>query len=114
MGLTQETCGGVSGCLFALGLRYGTADPGDREASARCMQLANQFCSTARRELGSTRCGEILERRLGWRIDFLDPSQTRQYFDLGGAQTCTDVVQALVRIAAGLLEEPPRGEAGER
>ena len=105
MGFTQETCGAVSGCLLALGLRYGTTDRSDKDASSKCTERAHQFCPAVRRELGSTRCGDILERRLGRRFDLFDPSERRQYLDAGGVQTCTGVAQAAVRIAAALLGE---------
>ena len=107
-GFTQETCGAVSGCLLALGLIHGTADNSDQEQSARCIALARDFCTKVGAELGSTRCGDIMERQFGRRFDLYDPDQVREFSDAGAGEKCTEVVKTAVRIAYDLLRESPR------
>ena len=102
---TQETCGAVSGCLIALGLIHGTTDRDDQEQSKRCMALASDFCSRIVNELGSTRCGDIMERQFGRRFDLHDPTQVREFSEAGAGEKCTEVVKTAVRIAYDLLRE---------
>lgn len=106
IGLRLETCGAVSGCLIALGLIHGTIDQDDNEQSEKCMTLANAFCSRIEKELGSTRCGDIMEKQFGRRFDLRDPSQWQPFREAGSREKCREVVKIAVRIAyEGLREE---------
>ena len=104
VGLTFKTCGAVSGSLLAIGMALGGSDQPDPERAAICYQLGHRFSSTVREELGSTRCGDIMERQFGRRFDLTDPAQMQQFAEAGAAQKCTEVVQAAVRIAQRIIE----------
>ena len=81
--LRLETCGAVSGSLIALGLIHGTTGQHDTEQSERCMALANDFCSRFVTELGSTRCGDIMQRQFGRRFYLHDPGQWQELREAG-------------------------------
>lgn len=55
-----ETCGCVVGSLIALGIKYGTIKPNDKEAKDKLLslkaELEEKFCN----EYGSCKCKEIL------------------------------------------------------
>ena len=112
IGLTFETCGAVSGCLIALGLVYGTVDRNDQEQSRQCMLCAKEFCSRVVQELGSTRCGEIMERQFGKRFDLHDPSQRQEFREAGAGEKCTTVVQTAAKIAYELIRQSPKHNVG--
>lgn len=110
IGQTGKTCGGVSGSLVALGLVLGPADPADKEQSRKCHAAAHQFCLAVKNESGSTDCGDIIERCCGKRYDLSNPSEAKQYAEAGGIMKCINVVQTIVHIATGILEESKRNE----
>jgi C_GCAxxG_C_C family probable redox protein len=112
VGHTFETCGAVTGCLIALGLVYGTVDRTDKDKSRNCMLHAKDFCSKVAQELGSTRCGEIMERQFGRRFDLDDPSQREAFREAGAREKCTAVVKTAVRIASKLIQQSPEHDAG--
>ena len=93
--------------MIALGLLYGTSDPADKDTIHSCLRLAGDFHSRVEQELGSSRCGDIMERQLGRRFDLRDPAQRQEYAEAGGGLKCTAVVQAAVKIANELLQEMP-------
>ena len=94
--LRGETCGAVVGCLAALGLVFGPKH-GDTVGPAR------EFCSRFEEELGSTRCGEILEARLGRRLDLADAEDFRHFTENGGLEHCIRLVRTAVRLAAEIM-----------
>ena len=104
IGQTGKTCGGVSGALLALGLAAGTADPANKQQSAKCHAAAHEFCVAFTKEFGSTDCGDIVERCCGRRFDLSNPLEAKQYAEAGGPMKCMNVVQTAVHIAAGILE----------
>ena len=101
VGQTYETCGAVSGCLAAFGL---SCRRDEKERVQSRWTLAREFCVAVREQLGSTRCGEIMELKNGRRFDLLDPVQMQQYVETGAGNKCGEVVQTAVRIAATLFE----------
>lgn len=55
-----ETCGCVVGSLIALGIKYGTAKPNDKEQKDRLLQLKAEFEEEFCKKNGSCICKEIL------------------------------------------------------
>ena len=103
--LRLETCGAVSGSLIAFGLIHGTTNRDEESQSAKCMALSNEFCSRFVGELGSTRCGDIMERQFGRRFDLHDPAQWKKFREAGSGEKCPEVVKTAVRIAYELLRD---------
>lgn len=101
--LRMETCGAVSGSLIAIGLLHGTIDNDDREQSDLCMKLANTFCSRFAERMGSTRCGDVMQKQFGRRFDLHDPSEWQAFREAGSRKKCTEVVRSAVNIAASTL-----------
>ena len=104
VGLTFETCGAVSGSLLAIGIALGATDPADQQRKALCYQVGNRFSSAVREELGSTRCGDIMERQFGRRFDLTDAAQKQQFTEAGAREKCTEVVQIAVQLAKRVLK----------
>jgi hypothetical protein len=58
-------------------------------------------------EVGSTRCGDILETQFGKRFNLTDPAQGAEYRAAGAIEKCGAVVHKGVRIAAEILLARP-------
>jgi hypothetical protein len=92
-----------------MGLALGSADPADKEKSAKCHAAAHQFCLAVQKEFGSTRCGDIIERCCGARYDLTNPEDARKYVAAGGVQKCLNVVQTTVHMATEILGSAAAG-----
>lgn len=98
-----ETCGAVTGCLLALGLVYGRERLDDWAGWRACLIPARAFCQSFEAEMGSTMCGDIVEKLFGHRYDLADPVELGKFQDAGPTAKCGGVVRKAVRIAAGLI-----------
>jgi C_GCAxxG_C_C family probable redox protein len=105
--LRLETCGAVSGCLIAIGLIHGSNDRDDKGQLSKCLELANDFCSRFVEELGSTRCGDIMEKQFGRSFDLHDSSQWEAFREAGSRVKCPEVVKTAVKIAYDILQQNP-------
>lgn len=99
-----ETCGGVSGPLMAIGLALAPTDPTDKAQIQKCQAAARRFSLAVDKELGSTRCGDIIASCCGARYDLSNPEDAKKYVEAGGLQKCVNVVQTTVHLATGILE----------
>ncbi len=100
---TCETCGAVSGSLLAMGIALGPTESPSEDAANRCLAAANRFCSSMVERFGGTRCGTILERSVGSRYVFSDPTETARWVQAGGPAQCIKVIQTAVQLAAPLI-----------
>lgn len=101
--LQGETCGVVSGCLMALGLVFGRDRLDDRPGMQAALVPAMAFCQRFVQEVGSTRCGDILEVQFGKRFNLADPAQAVEFRAAGALEKCGSVAHKGVRIAAEIL-----------
>jgi hypothetical protein len=65
------------------------------------------FCRRFTQEVGSTRCGDILETQFGKRFNLTDPAQVAEYRAAGAIEKCGAVTRKGVRIAAEILLARP-------
>jgi len=68
-----------------------------------CLVPARAFCEAFVAELGSTQCGDIVERLFGHRYNLADPVDLGQFQEAGPTAKCGGVARQAVRIAAGLI-----------
>ena len=101
--LRGETCGAVVGSLMALGLVYGRDKLDDRQSYLASLLSARKFCKRFEEEVGSTMCGDIIEKQFGKRYNLADPAQVKEWQAAGAVEKCTAVVGKAVRIAAEIL-----------
>ena len=106
-----ETCGAVLGPLMAFGLLYGAGEPGDRSVYDRVLKPSGDFYDRVMESEGSTKCAELLESRLGQKLDLRKSEDLKAYRAADGPARCTLIVQNVVRIAAGIIldEQEHRG-----
>ena len=96
MGRMREGCGAVSGMLRELGLLYGYADPGEKDAAKKAhYALVQQLAGKFRERNGSIICREILKNPPS------DPSPTPRTAEFYKTRPCTRMVVC----AAELLDE---------
>ena len=97
-----ETCGAVSGALFAMGI-YFESIIGKPGSSMKCARL---FFDRFSKEFGSTRCREVMEHQFGRYYDFSKPEDQRLFMEAskinGG---CVKVIQKAVVMAGDIILE---------
>ena len=100
-----ETCGAVVGSLMALGLVFGRSQLGDTAAWRACLVPARAFCDRFEKELGSTQCGDLLEKHFGKRFDLANPAERAEFIgsNPGPSEICGRVVRTAVRLAAEII-----------
>jgi C_GCAxxG_C_C family probable redox protein len=98
-----ETCGAVIGSLLAIGFVYGRERLDDWAGWRGCLVPARAFCERFETELGSTRCGDIVEKVFGQRYNLADPVDLGKFQEAGATAKCTQVVRTGVRLAAGII-----------
>jgi C_GCAxxG_C_C family probable redox protein len=98
-----ETCGAVTGCLLALGLVYGRERLDDWAGWRACLVPARKFCEQFEKEMGSTMCGDIVEKLFGRRYNLADPVELGKFQEADPTAKCGGVVRKAVRITAGLI-----------
>jgi len=99
MGRMGLTCGAVSGALMTLGLRYGAADPTNKEAKdlvcARVREFAEQFKA---RNNGHLACRDLLGCDIGTPEGQAEFKQRNLH-----ATVCTEAVRSAAEILEKLL-----------
>lgn len=103
--LRGETCGAVTGSLMALGLIFGRDNENlnNWEAYLRSLPPTRRFCRLFVDQLGSTMCGDIVERQFSRRFDLADPVEAMQWINCGAVEKCGSVIGIGVRIAAEII-----------
>jgi C_GCAxxG_C_C family probable redox protein len=102
-----ETCGAVIGSLLAIGFVYGRERLDDWTGWRACLVPARAFCERFEAELGSTRCGDIVEKLFGRRYNLADPVDLGKFQEAGATAKCSRVVRTAVRLAAGIILDKP-------
>ncbi len=98
MGRRQEVCGAVTGAVMAIGMKYGSADPGDREAKETVYRLTRELMSRFQDEFGSCLCRDLLG------CDLQSEEGQRQYSAKGlGIKVCRPCVRRAVLLAGEIL-----------
>jgi len=102
-----ETCGAVIGSLMALGLVFGREHVEDSATWQASLVPARTFCARFEKELGSTQCGDLLEKHFGKRYNLADPFERAQFIAArpGPTEVCGGIVTTAVRLAAEVIFE---------
>ena len=105
-----ETCGAVIGALMALGLVFGRDRIDDWATWRASLVPARTFCARFEKEMGSTQCGNLLEKFFGKRYDLADPKQLAEFQSArpGPTEVCGRVVKTAVRLAAEVILDQRR------
>jgi C_GCAxxG_C_C family probable redox protein len=103
--LRGETCGAVVGSLMALGLIFGRDRDNldDYSAYQSSLRPSRRFCRAFEKELGSTMCGDIVEKEFGKRYNLADPAEAMEWMSLGAIEKCGAVISKAVSIAAEII-----------
>ena len=97
-----ETCGAVTGSLFAIGIYFETiiGKPGSS------MKCARMFFDRFSKEFGSTRCREVIKHHFGRYYDLEKPEDQKLFMEAskknGG---CLKVIQKAVVMAGDIILE---------
>lgn len=63
MGGLGDTCGAVTGAFMVLGLRYGSTEPDDRQATRKTYQQVRKFAKRFKARHKSTLCRDLVDLR---------------------------------------------------
>ncbi len=96
MGRMAKACGAVAGAFMVIGLKYGSADAGDKEAGEKMYRLVREFARRFEERNGSIVCRDLLG------CDISRPEGFKTAKDNG---LFTSVCPRLVRDAVEILEE---------
>lgn len=98
MGGTRETCGAVTGMIFALGALYGPYDPQDNAAKTELYTRIRAAMEEFKKKFGTTCCRELLLK--AGCLPKPDPSvRNAKYYS---ARPCAHFVREAAEIAARL------------
>ncbi len=102
-----ETCGAVIGSLMALGLVFGREHMEDSATWQASLVPARTFCTRFEKELGSTQCGDLLEKHSGKRYNLADPVERAEFIAArpGPTEVCGRIVTTAVRLTAEVIFE---------
>ena len=96
MGRMAQTCGAVSGAFMALGLKYGSADPGDKVSKENTYTKVRVFAEKFTERQGSVLCRDLLK---------CDISTTEGLAYAREHNLFTEQCPIFIRTAAEILEE---------
>ena len=91
-----QTCGAVSGAFMALGLKYGSADPGDKVSKENTYTKVRVFAEKFTERQGSVLCRDLLK---------CDISTTEGLAYAREHNLFTEQCPIFIRTAAEILEE---------
>lgn len=97
---TGNICGGVSGAIMVIGLKYGKTQEGDDAATQRTRMYVQKFIREFTARNGSVNCSELLGYNLG-NPDEYEAARERKLF----VTKCPDLVRDAVIILEKILEE---------
>ena len=101
-----ETCGAVTGALMVIGLAFGKADAGDKEAIRQTNRTADLFIERFKERNFTVRCRELLGCEVGTAegMKFLKENNLRE-------QLCSHFVKDAAEIIEELLFSETSGES---
>ncbi|WP_019176449.1 C-GCAxxG-C-C family protein [Methanomassiliicoccus luminyensis] len=93
-----EMCGAVSGCIMALGLRYGNCEPNDLSGRELSITKMHEFKKRFEAEYGSIVCRDIMG------YDISTPEGMEKILEENLFETrCAGLVCRAIQIARGML-----------
>lgn len=99
VGRTGEICGGVTGAVLVLGLKFGSTNPSDKSAKFECYNKVKTFCDEFKNRTGSLICRELLG------FDFTSPDGMIRSKQPGAFEHCPEFVQIAAEILDSMLEK---------
>lgn len=99
----EGTCGAVLGGMFAVGLLFGNEDLNDHQAFKDSTLAGFKLVAEVQKEIGTTKCTEIQQERLGESFNLADPEQFRAFVKKGGQRECAVLVAKVARITADFI-----------
>lgn len=95
MGVTESTCGAVTGALMVIGLRHGRISPEDEASKEKVRKLSMEFTKKFRKRHRSISCRKLLGCSIG-------SKKGKKEAEIAGAfDNCPEYVNT----AAEILEE---------
>jgi C_GCAxxG_C_C family probable redox protein len=101
-----ETCGAVSGAIFAIGLFFECVKQDKKQPAGSSMRFGGLFFDRFKNEFDSTRCREVMKHQYGRYIDFYNPEDMKSFAaESKKGEGCLEVVKRGAVIAANIILE---------
>jgi C_GCAxxG_C_C family probable redox protein len=100
MARTGGTCGAVTGAFMALGLKYGSSRPQDKEIKEKGYEIAREFVRRFTERNGSTVCRDLLGCDIGTPEGY-ERAKQQGYFDT----VCIKLVKDSVEVLEDMLSK---------
>jgi len=101
-----ETCGAVSGSLFAIGFYFESMNQKEMEKSGSSIKYGGLFFERFTKEFSSTRCKEVVKHQYGRYYDFSNPEEQKLFVEKSQKSgKCTEVVKKAVLITGDIILE---------
>ncbi|MBN1569166.1 MAG: C_GCAxxG_C_C family protein [Acidobacteria bacterium] len=99
-----ETCGAVSGAIFAIGLFFECIKQYEKKQFGTSMRLGGLFFDRFEKEFGSTRCREVVKHQYGRYLDLNKPEDIKIFMEESKKEAkCLQVVQKAAVIAGEII-----------
>lgn len=98
IGRTGNICGAVTGAVLILGLKFGTANPKDKNAKYATYKKVQDFCEEFQTRAGSLICRELLG------FDLSGPEGALRAAQPGAFEHCPEFVQIAAEILESMLQ----------
>lgn len=108
MGHTGGVCGAISGAVLVLGLAFGSADPGEKEAKEETYALVREFVTRFTIKNGAVSCTKLLGCDLST-DNGLARAREQNITRITCPQYVWDAVEILGEILGPVTSGQPRG-----
>jgi C_GCAxxG_C_C family probable redox protein len=98
IGRTGNVCGAVTGAILILGLKFGSANPKDKNAKLAAYKKVQEFCEEFKTQSGSLICRELLG------FDFMSAEGDLKSKQPGAFEHCPGYVQIAAEILESMLK----------
>lgn len=97
IGCMGTLCGALGGLFIAIGLKYGTTDPTDKDAKQNAYDIVKKAADQFETQYGSVDCRDLLG------FDLSTPRGKEQAQKPGSFDICPDLIRCAARIAEEIL-----------
>ena len=98
IGCMGTLCGALGGLFIAIGLKYGTTDPTDKDTKMKTYDIVKNAAEKFEKQFGSVNCRDLLG------FDLSTPEGKEQAKIDGSFDICTNLIRYTAQIAEEILD----------
>jgi C_GCAxxG_C_C family probable redox protein len=98
IGCMGTLCGALGGLFIAIGLKYGTTDPSDKDTKMKTYEIVKNAAEQFEKQYGSVNCRDLLG------FDLSTPQGKEQAKKSGSFDICPNLIRCAAQIAEETLD----------